>query len=350
MRYSTFGRRTGLRVSEFALGTANFGTGWGSGANTAESKRMLDRYAEAGGNFLDTAENYQAGESEKFLGDLLRADREHFVLASKFGFGAEADPGISGTGNSRRKMVRAVEASLERLQTDYLDLYWVHAPDSVTPTEEIVRGFDDLVRAGKILHGGLSNFPAWRVARAATITELRGIAPLVGVQAEYSLAERTAERDLLPMAEGLGLGVVLYSPLAGGLLTGKYRSGAEGRLTTWKSVIHVEDDAQKVSVVDTLLKVAADLGRPPAEVATAWVRERGRRAATTVLPIIGPRTVGQLDSYLAALDLELSDQQYRELDEVSAVRGGVPHDIVTQTADALLGGHGADFDRPAPVA
>jgi aryl-alcohol dehydrogenase-like predicted oxidoreductase len=229
VRYKVFGRHTGLRVSELVLGTGTFGTRWGHGSAPDEARRILDAYAEAGGNFIDTADSYQFGEAEELLGRFLQGRRDAFVLATKFTQGATPDGGLLVTGNSRKAMVASLDASLRRLRTDRIDLYWVHYADSVTPVEEIVRGFDDLVRAGKILHAGLSDFPAWRVARAATIAELRGSAPIAGLQVEHSLVERTAEQDLLPMGQALGLGIVAWSPLGGGMLTGKYRRGEAGR-------------------------------------------------------------------------------------------------------------------------
>ncbi|WP_416975834.1 aldo/keto reductase [Streptomyces sp. 4F14] len=351
MRYTTFGHRTGLRVSEYALGTANFGTRWGAGAEPAEARRIFDRFAEAGGTFLDTADTYQFGESEELTGKLVGADRDHFVLATKFALGAAPQPGISTTGNSRKNMAASVEASLKRLGTDHIDLLWVHFPDQLTPMEEILRGLDDLVSAGKIHHAGLSNFPAWRVSRAATLADLRNWAPVVGVQHEYSLVERTADRELLPMAESLGLGAALWSPLGGGLLTGKYRSGAEGRLTDLGAVIHTESTGQKTAVVDAVLAVAEEIGAPPAQVAVAWVRERAARSATTLVPIIGPRGLAQLDSYLDALDVELTPAQFARLSEVSAVPLGAPHEAIAGSLGGLQGGDAGRVVAPvAPVA
>src|SRR5258706_7767065 len=232
MRYKIFGRRTGLRVSELALGAANFGTRWGHGAERAEAKKVFDRFVEAGGNFIDTADAYQFGESEELVGEFIAAERDSFVLATKSPLGAAADGGISRTGNSRKNMFRSVEESLKRLKTDRIDLYGTHFADGLTPIEEIVRAFDALARAGKIIYAGLSNFPAWRVARADLLAELRGWAPLAGIQIEYSLVERTADRELLPMVEALGLGAALWSPLGGGFLTGKDRASDEGRFRT----------------------------------------------------------------------------------------------------------------------
>jgi aryl-alcohol dehydrogenase-like predicted oxidoreductase len=198
MRYKLFGKHTGLRVSELVLGAGNFGTRWGHGAEPDEAARILNAYADAGGNFIDTANGYQFGQSEEILGGLLSGRRDDFVLATKFTFQTDPKAGILVTGNSRRSMVSSVEASLKRLKTDRIDLYWAHVSDGVTPLEEIVRGFDDLARAGKILYAGLSDFPAWRVARAATIAELRGVTPIAGLQVEHSLVERTTEQELLP--------------------------------------------------------------------------------------------------------------------------------------------------------
>ncbi|MFE7035191.1 aldo/keto reductase [Streptomyces sp. NPDC057621] len=339
MRYTTFGRGTGLRVSEYALGTVNFGTRWGGGAEPDEARKVFDRFADAGGTLIDTADCYQFGQAEELLGDFLAADRDHFVLATKFGYGSTAQPRISGTGNSRKNIVRSVEASLARLSTDYIDLYWAHFPDTVTPLEEILGALDDLVRAGKILHAGLSNFPAWQVSRAVTIAELRHLAPVTAIQTEYSLADRTAERELLPMAQSLGLGVGLWSPLGGGLLTGKYRTGAEGRLTDWKGrVIRTESTSQRTAVVDAVCAIAAETGLPASQVSVAWVRERARHAATAFVPVIGPRTVAQLDDYLAALDVDLTGEQLARLDEASAVALGSPHEVSAAARGRLLGG------------
>ncbi|MEV7323987.1 aldo/keto reductase [Streptomyces sp. NPDC093970] len=351
MRYTTFGRHTGLRVSEFALGTGNFGTAWGAGADEDESRRMFDRFAEAGGNFIDTADNYQFGESERILAKLVAADRDHFVLASKFSVGAEQRADVSRTGNSRKNMVRSVDDSLRRLATDHIDLYWVHFPDGLTPAEELLRGLDDLVSSGKILHIGLSNFPAWRVARAATLAELRNWAPVTGVQMEYSLVERTADRELLPMAESLGLASALWSPLGGGLLTGKYRKGTEGRLQDLKVLIHTESDERKTAIVDTVLAVADETGATPAQVSVAWIRERGARSAAPHVPIIGPRTTHQLDEYLGSLEVKLTEGQYRRLTDVSAVPLGVPHESNEGNRGRLLGGDPSLVaEGPAPVA
>ncbi|MFE3214253.1 aldo/keto reductase [Streptomyces antimycoticus] len=351
MRYTTFGHRTGLRVSEYALGTANFGTGWGAGAEPDEARRIFDRFAEAGGTFLDTADAYQFGQSEELTGQFVAADRDHFVLATKVTLGASPQPDISRTGNSRKNMVASVEASLKRLGTDYIDLLWVHFPDELTPMEEILRGLDDLVSAGKIHHAALSNFPAWCVSRAVTLADLRNWAPIVGVQYEYSLVERSADRELLPMAESLGLGGALWSPLGGGLLTGKYRRSTEGRLSDLGAVIHTESTDQKTTVVDAVLAVAEETGVTPAQVSVAWVRERAARSVTSLVPIIGPRNLAQLDSYLDALDVQLTPEHFDRLSKVSAVPLGVPHEAIAGSLGGIQGGDSSRVIAPAaPVA
>jgi aryl-alcohol dehydrogenase-like predicted oxidoreductase len=346
MRYRIFGPGTGLRVSEIALGTGMFGTRWGYGAERDEARRIFEGYAAAGGNFLDTADSYQAGESETLVGEFVGGARDQFVVATKYTQGAEAPRFVTTTGNSRKNMTRSLEKSLRRLKTDYVDLYWVHMPDQSTAVEEIARGFDDLVRAGKVLYTGLSNFPAWRVSSAATLAHLRGWVPLAGVQIEYSLVERSPDRDLLPMARAHGLSVLGWSPLGGGLLTGKYRRGEEGRAATWGRLFHAEDNEQRGRVLDALEAVAAEAGSNPGRVALAWVGARG------VFPIIGPRNRAQLDDNLAAASLRLAPEQLRRLDEASAIPLGHPHDFYTRFPDSwatVSAGQQDLIDAPDPA-
>lgn len=337
MRYQLFGRKTGLRVSEYALGTANFGT-TSTSAGSDASRQIFDTFVAAGGTTFDTSNLYQAGEAETMLGSLLGKDRDDFVVITKYGGTRRERPRPGTTGNSRKTMVRSLEESLRRLRTDYVDVFMPHFPDGTTPLEEILAGFDDLVRSGKILHGGLSNFPAWRTAGAAVRADLQGLAPLVGIQTEYSLAERSAERELLPMARAHGLGVLLYSPLAGGLLTGKYRQGEPGRLTPRGDV--VEGSSQQTSVVDEVIRIADEIGSDPLQVSLAWLRHHGALATTAMIPIVGPRTLTHLEGYLKSLDMELDEQHYRRLDEVSAPQLGTPHDDVSAALS-----HGFDGDR-----
>lgn len=344
MRYRLFGQHTGLRVSELVLGAGSFGTRWGHGAEPDEARRIFDAYAEAGGNFIDTANGYQFGQSEEILGDLLTGRREDFVLATKFTLNAERNANILVTGNSRKSMVASIEASLKRLKTDRIDLYWVHMSDGVTPIEEIVRGFDDLVRAGKILYAGLSDFPAWRVARAVTIAELRGAAPIAGLQVEHSLVERTTEHELLPAGHALGLGVVAWSPLGGGLLTGKYRQGEKGRREGLGGrVFQDENSAQRSAILDTLIAVAKDADVTPSEIAIAWVAAKGS------IPIIGPRTLAQLENNLGATKVTLSREQIARLDEVSATPPVFPYTVLNDpgTRGRFTGGKLEQFDAPA---
>jgi aryl-alcohol dehydrogenase-like predicted oxidoreductase len=348
MRYQVFGRRTGLRVSEYALGTANFGTA-DTSAGPAASRQIFEAFTTAGGTTFDTSNVYQDGQSETLLGRLLGRDRDDYVVITKYSGTRQHRPRPGTTGNSRKTMVRSLEASLRRLNTDYVDVFMPHFPDGTTPVEEILAGFDDLIRSGKVRHGGLSNFPAWRVAGAAVRADLRGLTPLAGLETEYSLAERSAERELLPMAEAHGLGVLLYSPLAGGLLTGKYRHGGNGRLSARGDA--VEGTAQRTAVVDAVLAVADETGRSAVQVSLAWLRRRAAAAPVALIPIVGPRSAAHLEPYLRSLELELDEQHYQQLEEVSAPRLGTPHEDV---AAALS--RGLDGDRtqltppPVPVA
>ena len=335
MRYQTFGRRTGLRVSEYALGTANFGT---AGAGPEASRQIFEAYVAAGGTTFDTSNLYQDGQAETVLGGLLGHRRDDFVVITKYSGTRQDQPRPGTTGNSRKTMVRSLEASLRRLNTDYVDVFMPHFPDGSTPIEEILAGLDDLRRSGKILHGGLSNFPAWRIAGSAVRAELGNLAPLIGMETEYNLAERSAERELLPVAQAYGLGVVLYSPLAKGLLTGKYRRGQQGQLSALGDAI--EGTAQSTAVVDTVLAIAGEVDSSAAQVSLAWLRRRAALSTTALIPIVGPRTPQQLEEYLKSLDLELSDEHYRRLDEVSAIKLGTPHE-----ANAFALRYGYDGDR-----
>ncbi|GGD89443.1 aldo/keto reductase [Caballeronia grimmiae] len=314
MRFKLLGG-TGVRVSQIALGTANFGTRWGHGADEKESAAILEAYAQAGGNFIDTADVYQFGQSEEILGNLLEGRRDDFLLASKFTYGAAPEPSRLLTGNSRRAMVSSVEASLKRLKTDRIDLFWVHNPDELTRTEEIVRGLDDLTRAGKILYAGLSNFPPWRLARAVTMAELTRAVPIAAVQFEYSLVHREPEADVLPACRALALAPVTWSPLGGGMLTGKYRKGETGRLEAFGGkVFQAETSALRTATLDAVLRIAEEIHASPDQVAIAWAAQRG------ALPIVGPRTMTQLTSNLGAATLTLSAEQLARLDSASEAK------------------------------
>ena len=318
MKYALFGK-TGLRVSQIALGTGNFGIGWGHGADPDTSKAVFNAYAEAGGNFIDTADIYQFGQSEELLGALLQGRRENFVLATKFTNGAVPNANRLVTGNSRKALVSSVEGSLKRLKTDRIDIYWAHRPDGVTPAEEIVRGFEDLARAGKILYAGLSNFSAWRLVRAVTLAELTHSVPITAAQFEHSLVHREPEADLFPASEALGLGVVTWSPLGGGMLTGKYRQGEKGRAEGFGGrVFQPENSAQRTKVLDTVLAIAGELGVSADQVAIAWAGSHG------AVPMIGPRSLTQLTSNLGAIAIELSSDQLDRLDSASSLDPSAP--------------------------
>ncbi|MHA3079366.1 aldo/keto reductase [Acinetobacter sp. ANC 5502] len=311
MNYQLFGQ-TGLNVSQVALGTGNFGTGWGYGSSPEEAKLILDAYLNAGGNFIDTADVYQFGQSEQILGDLLQGIRHEVVLATKFSDGASHDTNQLHKGNSRKAMLYSVEQSLRRLKTDYIDLYWVHHPDNVTPSEEILRGLEDLARAGKILYVGLSNFPAWRLSRAATIAELKNTVPIAAAQFQHSLVYREPEADLIPASQALGLGMVTWSPLGGGMLTGKYRKGEKGREDGFGGkVFQQENSMQRTAILDAVLSIAGELNASADQVAIAWAGTHG------TIPIIGPKSLQQAESNLGTIDVVLSLNQIQLLDSVS---------------------------------
>src|SRR5208282_3701908 len=285
MRYKLLGK-SGLRVSELCLGTMTFGEDWGWGSTKDESRKVYDAFLEAGGNFIDTANVYTNGTSERLLGEFMQGHRQRVVLATKY---TNAAPGNdpNAAGNHRKSMVQALEASLKRLKTDYLDLYWLHIWDQITPVEEVMRAFDDLVRQGKILYAGVSDMPAWVIAKANTLAEFRGWTPFIGLQIEYSLIERTPERELLPMASSLGLGVTAWSPLAGGVLTGKYADPKPGeagkkRFDTPEMAQFQASGSVAATIAREVQAVARDCGRSAAQVALAWLRQR----PVPVIPII----------------------------------------------------------------
>lgn len=322
MNYRLFGR-SGLRVSELALGTMTFGTDWGWGADRDECRKMFDAYAEAGGNFVDTANNYTNGTSERIVGELVAADRDHFVVATKYSLSTRPDDPNAG-GNHRKNLVRALEASLERLGTDHVDLLWVHMWDGMTPVSEVVRALDDLVRAGKVLYVGASDTPAWVVARAVTMAELRGWAAFCGLQLPWSLADRSVERELLPLAAALDLAVTPWGVLESGELTGKYLA-PDGQPTRSRPE-HVSPRVNQLA--GEVVAVAAELGRPPAQVAISWVRQQEPGWGAPVIPVVGARSAAQLADNLGCLDLELSADQLARLEAASAFQRGFPRSFL----------------------
>ncbi|MEO5597688.1 MAG: aldo/keto reductase [Novosphingobium sp.] len=329
MRYSLFGR-SGLRVSDLCLGTMNFGNAdWGIDA--AASLPVLEAYAAAGGNFLDTAHVYGNGASERIVGEFIAPDRDHFVVATKYTPSSGTD--ILRAGNSRRTMMRSVEESLKRLGTDYIDLFYLHMWDFTTPLDEVMRGFEDLVTSGKVVYVAASDMPAWQVSRANMLADLRGWAPFIGLQVEYSLAKRTPERDLLPMAAELDLGVVAWAPLAGGALAG----GAGPR----DKIRAARTSPETRAVAEAVGEIAQDTGIPASQVALAALRQLGRHP--NVLPIIGASSVAQLETNLGCLDVRLDDTQMARLDAASRIELGFPHEFLASgPIRAIVTGNNAD--------
>ncbi|MEM6532601.1 MAG: aldo/keto reductase [Myxococcota bacterium] len=323
LRYRLLGR-SGLRVSELCLGTMSFGTQWGFGADETTSHKVLDAFVEGGGNFFDTANKYHGGETEEIFGRWLESKRHNQVVATKYTLAMDhSDP--NSAGNARKNLVRSVEDSLRRLRTDYIDLMWVHAWDNLTPYEETMRGLDDLVRAGKILYVGVSDTPAWVVSASNTLAELRGWSSYVGLQIEYSLLERTVERDLLPMAEHFGMSVVAWAPLAAGVLTGKYtRGGDVDSLRQQANEGRGRTSGKALEIARAVDAVADELGVTSAQVAAKWVQAQGYG----MIPILGARKVEQIQDTMKAPQVELSDEHLRKLDEVSRIELGFPHDFL----------------------
>ena len=335
MRYRLLGN-SGLRVSEAALGTMTFGDDWGWGAAKDESRKVYDAFREAGGNFIDTANLYTNGTSESFLGEFMQGHRQSLVMATKY---TNAVPGTdpNAAGNHRKSMMQAVEASLKRLGTDYIDLYWVHVWDQITPVEEVMRGLDDLVRQGKVLYVGISDAPAWWIAQANTLARLRGWSPFIGLQIEYSLIERTVERELIPMSRALNLGLTAWAPLSNGVLTGKYHghgSSEPGRMSSDMLKGFMPERQRTDRIVAAVKTVSDEVGRSMAQVALAWLRYR----PVPVIPIIGARKLSQLQDNLASFDLTLSADQLKTLDEASRIELGFPHDLYPKSRAMIYGG------------
>jgi aryl-alcohol dehydrogenase-like predicted oxidoreductase len=320
MKYRLMGK-SGLRVSELALGAMTFGTqGWG--ADKEESRRVYDGFREAGGNFIDTANVYSGGTSETYLGEFMGSERDRIVLATKY-TGATRARDVNAAGNSRKNLMDSLHASLKRLRTDYVDLYWVHARDFTTPIEEVMRALDDVVRQGKVLYVGVSDTPAWEVSRANTLAELRGWSAFVGLQIRYSLLDRAVERELLPMAKALDLTVTPWDTLGSGVLAGKYNANAAeaGRARMRGFVTE-----RALGIAGEVIKVAQALGRTPAQVALNWVRA----GQGVIVPLVGARTKAQLDDNLGCLEFELPAEAKARLDDVSKIELGFPHEFLAQ--------------------
>lgn len=338
MRYKLLGR-SGLRVSEIALGTMTFGPGAQWSRSEEETRGVFDAYAEAGGNFIDSANLYTGGESEKIVGRLIGAERERFVLATKYGNAAPGSGNPNAAGMHRKSLTQSLDASLKRLGVEYIDLYFVHYWDFTTPVEEVHRALDDAVRAGKILHVGLSDVPAWVVSRAQAFHELRGYAPVVAMQLEYSLVQRSIEREHLPMGRAYDIATTAWSPLAGGILTGKYTSGQAANGPKRLDSMQLQPlDERNRRIAERVGLVAARLGARPAQIALAWVLRKG------AIPIVGATRAEQMRENLAATELRLDEATVGELDEASDFDRGHPYSMVDWDMSRGLG-YGGMIDR-----
>lgn len=319
MKFKLLGK-SGLRVTELCLGTMTFGTEWGWGSDFQSSKEVFDAFCNAGGNFLDTANRYTEGTSERWLGEFIKADRDHFVLATKYSLkDRNGDPNFSG--NHRKNLYRSVTDSLRRLNTPYIDLLWLHAWDFCTPIEEVMRSLDDLVSGGLVHYIGISDTPAWVVSRCNTLAELRGWHQFIAMQIEYSLLQRTPEREFFPLAKYMDLAITPWAPLAGGALTGKYLANAEGRVK--ENSARRSDRANRI--VAKVVELANSIGVTPAQLAINWTRQHRN---VVVVPIIGARTAAQLNDSLKCLDFEIPADIFTALNEVSAIEMGFPHEFL----------------------
>lgn len=335
--------RSGLRVSPLALGTMTFNAGGSWGSTDAEAKAMIDMFIERGGNFIDTADFYgNMGGSETLLGKLIKGRRDPLVISTKYSLTtAHGNPNASG--NHRKNMVLSVEQSLKRMQTDYIDLLYLHMWDFRTPVDEILRAFDDLVRAGKVLYIGLSDTPAWQASRMQAIAELRGWTQFCALQICYSLVERTVEREMIPMAHEMGMGVSPWAPLGQGVLTGKYTredlnlgAGSMDDISSRKAINAMTGKltARNLDIADVVVEVAREIGCTPAQVALAWTLLN----PDVVSPVIGVRTPKQLEDNLGALDIDISPDQAARLDEASAVPPVFPIDVLKSPAESMMFG------------
>jgi len=342
MNYRLLGN-SGLRVSELSLGTMTFGEDWGWGAAKDEARKIYDLYRQQGGNFIDTANVYTNGSSERIVGDFVRDHRDQVVIATKYTNDVAAlagqYAGPNAGGNHRKSMMRAVEASLQRLGTDYIDLYWLHIWDQLTPVDEVMRAFDDLVTQGKILYAGVSDAPAWWVAQANTLAEAHSWTRFAALQIEYSLVERTVERELIPMAHAFNLALLAWSPLAGGLLSGKYKRGQEsgGRYDNEANRGFMSRAETVDAVLTALEEISKETNRSLAQIALAWLRYRD----IPVIPIIGARKLSQFEDNLASLTLDLTPEQVKKLNEASAIKLGFPHEFYENpmVKAMVYGGH-----------
>ena len=334
MKYQLLGN-TGLRVSELCLGTMTFGEDWGWGADKTTSQTIYHRFIDAGGNFVDTADAYTNGTSETFLGEFMQGHRSQVVLATKYTDELNPDnKDPNAAGNSRKNLMQSVEGSLRRLKTDYIDLLWVHSWDFMTPVQEVMRGLDDLVRQGKVLYIGISDAPAWVIAEANLLAELRGLTPLAAMQVEYNLVERTPERELIPLAKARNLSVVGWSPLASGILTGKYSKNGNGSNGNSRRLDDAPFKAQSdknLRIGDHVVAMAQEMNVSPSQLAIRWVMQRG------VIPILGARTEKHYQDNIGVLDFTIPDEPMERLNKISQIELGFPLDFLIQTRNATFG-------------
>ena len=348
MRYKLFGK-SGLRVSELCLGAMTFGQDWGSmlvGAPKESAKKIFDSFVDIGGNFIDTANVYQNGTSEKYVGEFIAANREKFVLATKYTISTDPDD-PNASGSHRKNLVQSVNASLKRLNTSYIDLLWIHVWDPMTPIKEVMRALDDLIRSGKILYIGISDTPAWIVSQANSIADLRGWSSFVGIQIMYSLIERTPERELLPMARALDIGVTAWSPLGAGVLSGKYnkqvdsnddKGKQQNRLDVGNPMTAIFLNERNLSIAKEVQEIAREIDRTPSQVALNWIRQQNKQNKGVIIPIIGAKTEAQITDNLGCLGFELTPDQLKRLDEKSKIQLGFPHDFLSKNNLTFLFG------------
>lgn len=334
MQYKLLGR-SGLKVSELCLGTMGFGTESGWGAEEEDSFAIMEAFGNAGGNFMDTANRYQNGTSEKIIGEFItQQDRDYWVLATKYSlYDNKTNPNASG--NNRKNMMRSVEESLKRLQTDFIDVLYLHIWDWLTPMDEVLRGLDDLVRQGKVTYLAISDTPAWIVAKGNTMAELMGWSQFVALQVEYSLLQRSPERELIPMAKHFGMTITPWAPLAGGALTGKYLKGDKGRIKEGSK--RLNENSQRIT--KEVMTIAEELGVQPSHVALKWTMQQGFSA----IPVVGATKLTQLDENLKTIDTVLTADHLKRLDEVSAIDLGFPGEFYKEDG-VRLGNFGGFYD------
>lgn len=321
MQYKLLGK-SGLKVSELCLGTMGFGTEWGWGTDFEKTKSIVETFTKAGGNFLDTANRYTNGSSERFIGDIIQNDRDYYVIATKYSLITEPNLNINAAGNNAKSMKRNVEDSLKRLKTDYIDLFYLHIWDSYTPIEEVMRAMEELIKAGKVMYMGISDTPAWLISKGQTYAEMLGWNSFVAMQAEYSLLQRSTEADLIPMANHYGMSIIPWAPLAGGALTGKYLRGEQGRILPESKR---RNDAA-IAITKVVLDIADELKCDPSAVPLQWIKQREPNA----IPIVGVTSTEQLEKNLKSIQVVLSDSHMKKLDEASQILYGFPHEFMRE--------------------